>query len=169
MRILVQSSPSDLESDGPPVISMRANGRRISWCWNQNRNHHLEMNHGDKILNPSLSWGQIYLNLSFCFFETFSLCSILWKSEYMGCEESSGQNLQLYCNIPSCDMWKGLRELIWLPMSPKLTYLFRSTSWKNSRVKRAWTGVVEGWVTYREVIRDSVRVRPKHGKRSGGD
>ncbi|WZY96747.1 hypothetical protein YC2023_069076 [Brassica napus] len=30
-------------------------------------------------------------------------------------------------------------------------------------------GVVEGWVTYREVIRDSVRVRPKHGKRSGGD
>ncbi|WZZ25802.1 hypothetical protein YC2023_009203 [Brassica napus] len=29
--------------------------------------------------------------------------------------------------------------------------------------------VVEGWVTYREVIRDSVRVRPKHGKRSGGD
>ncbi|WZY87226.1 hypothetical protein YC2023_033610 [Brassica napus] len=31
------------------------------------------------------------------------------------------------------------------------------------------SGVVEGWVTYREVIRDSVRVRPKHGKRSGGD
>ncbi|WZZ70129.1 hypothetical protein YC2023_081499 [Brassica napus] len=39
----------------------------------------------------------------------------------------------------------------------------------NSRVKRAWAGVVKGWVTYREVIRDSVRVRPKHGKRSGGD
>ncbi|WZZ62150.1 hypothetical protein YC2023_062257 [Brassica napus] len=31
------------------------------------------------------------------------------------------------------------------------------------------SGVVEGWVTYREVIRDSVRVRPKHEKRSGGD
>ncbi|WZY96746.1 hypothetical protein YC2023_069075 [Brassica napus] len=34
---------------------------------------------------------------------------------------------------------------------------------------RETAGVVEGWVTYREVIRDSVRVRPKHGKRSGGD
>ena len=66
-------------------------------------------------------------------------------------------------------MWKDLRELIWLPMSPKLTYLFQSTSWKNSRVKRAWAGVMEGWVTYREVIRDSVLVRPKHGKRSIGD
>ncbi|WZZ07524.1 hypothetical protein YC2023_093445 [Brassica napus] len=32
-----------------------------------------------------------------------------------------------------------------------------------------WGAVVEGWVTYREVIRDSVRVRPKHGERSGGD
>ncbi|WZZ24942.1 hypothetical protein YC2023_008343 [Brassica napus] len=30
-------------------------------------------------------------------------------------------------------------------------------------------GVVKGWVTYREVIRDTVRVRPKHGERSGGD
>ena len=38
-----------------------------------------------------------------------------------------------------------------------------------STVKRACTGIVEGWVTYREVIRDIVRLRPKHGKRSGGD
>ncbi|WZY87227.1 hypothetical protein YC2023_033611 [Brassica napus] len=37
-----------------------------------------------------------------------------------------------------------------------------------TRTLRSLRGV-EGWVTYREVIRDSVRVRPKHGKRSGGD
>uniref|UniRef100_A0A0D3D2J3 F-box protein At3g26010-like beta-propeller domain-containing protein n=1 Tax=Brassica oleracea var. oleracea TaxID=109376 RepID=A0A0D3D2J3_BRAOL len=36
-------------------------------------------------------------------------------------------------------------------------------------LKGVSSGVVEGWVTYREVIRDSMRVRPKHGKRSGGD
>ncbi|WZZ65343.1 hypothetical protein YC2023_076713 [Brassica napus] len=28
--------------------------------------------------------------------------------------------------------------------------------------KRAWAGLVKKWVTYREVIRDTVRVRPKH-------
>ena len=32
------------------------------------------------------------------------------------------------CNISSCDIWKGLRELIWLPISPKLTYIFYHTS-----------------------------------------
>ena len=37
------------------------------------------------------------------------------------------------------------------------------------RDKRAWAGVVKWWVTYREVIRDTVRVRPKHGERSCGD
>ena len=61
---------------------------------------------------------------------------------------------------------KRFKELIWLPMSPKLTYFLRHTSVKNSRVKRAWAGVVKRWVTYQEVIRDSVRARPKHGERS---
>ena len=28
---------------------------------------------------------------------------------------------------------------------------------------------MKGWVTYRKVIRDTVRVRPKHGKMSCGD
>ena len=36
-------------------------------------------------------------------------------------------------------------------------------------VKRAWDGEVKGWVTYREVILDIVRVRPKHGEKSYGD
>ena len=49
-------------------------------------------------------------------------------------------------------------------MSAKLTYLFRHTSVYNSRVKRVWTEVVKVWVTNQEVICDTVRVRPKHGK-----
>ena len=81
--------------------------------------------------------------------------------------DEEGIDICVTSRVVICE--KGLRELIWLPMSPKLIYLFRNTSWKNSRVKNAWAGVVEGWVTYREVIRDSVWVRPKHGKRSGGD
>ena len=36
-------------------------------------------------------------------------------------------------------------------------------------IKHAWAGVVEGWVTYRKVIRDTVQVRPKHGERPCGD
>ncbi|WZZ23652.1 hypothetical protein YC2023_007053 [Brassica napus] len=36
-------------------------------------------------------------------------------------------------------------------------------------LQRIYYFTLERWVTYREVIRDSVRVRPKHGKRSGGD
>ncbi|WZZ78879.1 hypothetical protein YC2023_099451 [Brassica napus] len=39
----------------------------------------------------------------------------------------------------------------------------------NSRVKRAWDGVVKGWVTYQEVICDTLRVKPKHRERSCGD
>ncbi|CAA7041846.1 unnamed protein product [Microthlaspi erraticum] len=35
-------------------------------------------------------------------------------------------------------------------MSTKCTYLFGQRSISNSRVKRAWAGVVEGWVTLRE-------------------
>ncbi|WZZ20470.1 hypothetical protein YC2023_121857 [Brassica napus] len=35
--------------------------------------------------------------------------------------------------------------------------------------KRVGAGVVKGWVTYREVIRDTVQVRRKHGKRSGSN
>ena len=73
------------------------------------------------------------------------------------------------CNIPSCDIWKSLRELIWLPMSPKLTYFFCPTSVKNSGVKRAWAGIVKWYVTYRKVICNIVQVRPKHGKMSSGD
>ena len=123
-------------------------------------------------------------SLSFlCYFQVGKRVLLMFPTHQHAC---SGLHCMSHkhhhCSLPSCSSplyvsgtsWfviygKGLRELIWLPMSPKLTYLFRSTSWKNSRVKRAWAGVVEGWVTYREVIRDSVRVRPKHGERSGGD
>ena len=73
------------------------------------------------------------------------------------------------CNIPSCDIWKSLRGLIWLPMLPKLTYIFRHTSVYNFRVKRVWTEIVKKWVTYRKVIHDTVRMGPKHRKMSGGD
>ena len=47
--------------------------------------------------------------------------------------------------------------------------LFCYTSIWNSRVKCDWTGVVEGWMTYRKVIRDIVWVRPKCGERSCDD
>ena len=72
------------------------------------------------------------------------------------------------CNIPSCDIWKSLRELIWLPMSPMCAYLFHHTSVSNSKIKRAWAEVVKWWMTYRKVIRDTVLVRPKHGEISDG-
>ncbi|WZZ85540.1 hypothetical protein YC2023_114119 [Brassica napus] len=39
----------------------------------------------------------------------------------------------------------------------------------NSKVKHAWDVVVKGWVSYRKVMCDTVRVRPKHGERLGGD
>ncbi|CAF2007234.1 BnaCnng74440D [Brassica napus] len=38
-----------------------------------------------------------------------------------------------------------------------------------ARIKRVSAGVVNGWVTYREVIRNTVRVRPKYRERSGDD
>ncbi|CAA7042038.1 unnamed protein product [Microthlaspi erraticum] len=41
-------------------------------------------------------------------------------------------------------------------MSTKCTYLFGQRSISNSRVKRAWAGVVEGWVTFREVVSETV-------------
>ncbi|WZY87367.1 hypothetical protein YC2023_033751 [Brassica napus] len=46
------------------------------------------------------------------------------------------------------------------PLQVRLTH--RSDCYRTARV-------VEGWVTYREVIHDSLRVRPKQGKRLGGD
>ena len=49
-------------------------------------------------------------------------------------------------------MIKGLIELIWLPISSKCTYIFGQPSIKNSKVKSIWTAVVEGMLTYREVI-----------------
>ncbi|CAA7028757.1 unnamed protein product [Microthlaspi erraticum] len=41
-------------------------------------------------------------------------------------------------------------------MSTKCTYLFGQRSISNSRVKRAWSGVVERWVTSREVVSETV-------------
>ncbi|CAA7040156.1 unnamed protein product [Microthlaspi erraticum] len=41
-------------------------------------------------------------------------------------------------------------------MSSKCTYLFGQGPIKNSRVKRAQAGVVEGWVTFREVLCETV-------------
>ncbi|CAA7054964.1 unnamed protein product [Microthlaspi erraticum] len=41
-------------------------------------------------------------------------------------------------------------------MSTKCTYLFGQRSISNSRVKRAWAGVVEGWVTFWEVVSETV-------------
>ncbi|CAA7040158.1 unnamed protein product [Microthlaspi erraticum] len=41
-------------------------------------------------------------------------------------------------------------------MSSKCTYLFGQEPIKNSRVKRARAGVVEGWVTFREVLCETV-------------
>lgn len=73
------------------------------------------------------------------------------------------------CNISSCDIWKNLKELIWLYISPKLTYFFRHTSIENFIVKHVWDKVIEGWVIYRKVICDSVRVRSKHEKKSCDD
>uniref|UniRef100_A0A0D3CWJ2 Glycosyltransferase n=1 Tax=Brassica oleracea var. oleracea TaxID=109376 RepID=A0A0D3CWJ2_BRAOL len=46
---------------------------------------------------------------------------------------------------------------------------FSIYKWSNKGVPVVIWGIVEGWVTYREVIRDSMRVRQKHGKSSGGD
>ena len=66
-------------------------------------------------------------------------------------------------------MLKGLKELIWLYMSTKCTYFFGQPSKKNSKVKRAWTGVVEGCLTYQEVIRDIMWVKPKYKTLSYGD
>lgn len=43
------------------------------------------------------------------------------------------------------------------------------TSVYNSRIKRIWVGLVERLMTNRKVIRDIVRVRPKHGKISCSD
>lgn len=54
-------------------------------------------------------------------------------------------------------------------MSPKCTYLFRHTSVYNSRIKRILVGIVEEWMNYRKVIRNIVRVKPKHGEKSYGD
>ncbi|CAA7038410.1 unnamed protein product [Microthlaspi erraticum] len=45
-------------------------------------------------------------------------------------------------------------------MSTKCTYLFGQRSISNSRVKRAWAGVVEGWVTFREVVSETVSSSP---------
>lgn len=59
---------------------------------------------------------------------------------------------------------ESLWELIWLSVSPNLTYFFRHIFIYNSRVKRHWIEVVKTWVTCREVIRDIIWVRPKHGE-----
>ncbi|BAT89771.1 hypothetical protein VIGAN_06082300 [Vigna angularis var. angularis] len=47
--------------------------------------------------------------------------------------------------------------------------LFGSLTHKISMVKRAWPGVILGWVTFRQVFPESVRVRTKHTGKPGGD
>ncbi|KAG7564126.1 Cytochrome P450 superfamily [Arabidopsis suecica] len=66
---------------------------------------------------------------------------------------------------------RGLKELIWLPMSPKYTYLFGQPSWQNSIVKCAWAGVVSRWVI-NETLRISTTVpvilrKPDHDIKVG--
>jgi len=49
-------------------------------------------------------------------------------------------------------------------MSQKCTYLFSQTSWENSTIKRAWTGVVSGWLSFQEVIVEPCEWRQSMGK-----
>ena len=47
----------------------------------------------------------------------------------------------------------------------KMHLLFRSSSRKNSEVKRAWPGAISKWVTYGEIFSGSMRVRTKHARK----
>ena len=60
---------------------------------------------------------------------------------------------------------ESLMEFIWLLRSLKCAYFFRHTSVQNSRVKRAWTGIVKRWMTYQKVIYGTMWVRLKHEKK----
>ena len=53
-------------------------------------------------------------------------------------------------------------------MSPKLSYFFHHIYVYNSKIKRSWTRVVKGWLTYREAIRDTVRAREAKAWRKVG-
>ena len=53
----------------------------------------------------------------------------------VGCKRTLHSFRRMNCNIPNSDIWKDLRVLIWLPMSPKLTYLFRQHPFRTSELR----------------------------------
>ena len=97
-------------------------------------------------------WYKSWLAISFLIWE------VSWDLSW-GATKTLHSLEGVNCNIPSCDIWKGLRGLIWLPMSLKLTYFFRHTSVSNFKVKCAWAGVVKWWMIYRKVICHTMQVR----------
>ena len=70
------------------------------------------------------------------------------------------------CRYGTVQLKEGLKELVWTTYINKVHLLFGSPSHKNSTVKRAWLGVVVGWVTFWEVFLESMQVRTTHAEKT---
>jgi hypothetical protein len=74
-----------------------------------------------------------------------SLCASGWGAP-LGKLLNGGDGIKT-CGI----LAQGFRiDRILIP--PRYTFFFRSPTANNSEVKRAWPGVISGWVTDREVF-----------------
>ncbi|WZZ26277.1 hypothetical protein YC2023_009678 [Brassica napus] len=100
---------------------------------------------------------------------------IQFKNSFLVCFDFTRETFWSHLPLPFDDAYPEDTVSLSSVREDQLVVLFQPWDiltleiWISNKIDEPNSGVVEGWVTYQEVIRDSVRVRPKHGKRSGGD